>query len=85
MATIQIAGYVDESGCLHASEQTDLPAGEVLITIETITPEMVVSDDALWEKKFAETPDILDRLFAEAEAEIVDGKVADFDPDVDEI
>jgi hypothetical protein len=84
MASIQIVGFVDQSGCLKIDQEIGLPQGQVLITVEEVTEEMLAADDALWDKKFAETPEILDKIFEEAENEIAAGKVRDFDPDVDE-
>lgn len=37
--------------------------------------------DALWDKTFAETQDVLDRLADEAHAEYLAGRTEDFDPD----
>lgn len=42
------------------------------------------AEDALWDKTFAETQDVLDRLADEAHAEYLAGRTEDFDPDADD-
>jgi len=39
--------------------------------------------DAIWDKTFAESQDLLDRLADEAHAEYLAGQTEDFDPDTD--
>ncbi len=39
--------------------------------------------DALWDKTFAESQDVLDRLADEAHSEYLAGLTEDFDPDTD--
>jgi len=39
--------------------------------------------DALWDKTFAETQDVLDRLADKAHEEYMAGLTEDFDPDAD--
>jgi hypothetical protein len=85
MDAIRVVGHIDENGQLQIDEAVNLPPGEqLIITIEAVTPEIQTADDALWDEKFARTPDVLARLAAEARAEIDAGTVEEFDPDTDE-
>jgi hypothetical protein len=41
--------------------------------------------DAIWDKTFAESQDLLDALADEAHAEYLAGETEDFDPDTDDL
>jgi len=85
MDAIRVTGHSDDNGHIQIDEVVNLPPGQqLIITIETITDDMLAADDALWNQKFASTPQVLARLAAEARAEIEAGTVTDFDPDADQ-
>lgn len=85
MDKIRVAGHSDENGHIEIDEAVNVPPGQqLIITIEAVTPEMLADDDALWDEKFARTPDVLAKLAADARAEIEAGTTKDFDPDKDE-
>lgn len=48
--------------------------------LRALLHEFVTLSDALWDEKFAHSGDVLDRLAAEADAEIAAGMTEDFDP-----
>jgi hypothetical protein len=52
-------------------------------TLRTLLHDAYAVYDALWDKKFAETQDLLDRLADEAHQEYLAGLTEDFDPDHD--
>jgi len=85
MDAIRVLGHIDENGHVQIDEAVNLPPGQqVIVTLEAVTPDILAADDALWDEKFAHTPDVLAKLAAEARAEIAAGTVKDFDPDTDE-
>lgn len=49
--------------------------------LKTLLHELISIYDALWEKSFAESQDLLDQLADEAYADYLAGDVEDFDPD----
>lgn len=51
--------------------------------LRTLLYDAVQIYDALWDKKFAESQDLLDRLADDAHAEYRAGRTEDFDPDND--
>ena len=85
MDTIRVVGHSDDNGQIQIDEMVNLPPGQqLIITIETVTADVLATDDALWDEKFARTPHVLVRLAAEARAEIEAGTITEFDPDADE-
>ena len=46
MVAIQLNGHVDEHGRIELSEQTDLPPGDVVITIEPVSAEDEAAESA---------------------------------------
>ncbi len=78
---IQVIGRIDESAHLEVDQQIDLPAGEVFVTVEIVTEEMLAREDALWEESFARTPHVLDRLRAEGLQSLADGAADELNPD----
>jgi hypothetical protein len=63
-----------------AQERGLIAPGDVL---RTLLHDAAHISDALWEKKFAESQDVLDRLADEGHAEYLAGQTEDFDPDSD--
>lgn len=51
--------------------------------LRALLHEVVEFYDGLWDKTFAESQDVLDRLADEAHAEYMAGLTEDFDPDND--
>jgi hypothetical protein len=51
--------------------------------LRTLLHEAVAISDALWDKTFSETQDVLDRLADEAHADYLAGRTEDFDRDTD--
>ncbi len=51
--------------------------------LRTLLHDAVAISDALWDKTFAETQDVLDQLADEAHTEYLAGRTEDFDPDTD--
>lgn len=51
--------------------------------LRALLHDAVAVYDAIWDKTFAESQDVLDRLADEAHAEYVAGLTEDFDPDTD--
>jgi hypothetical protein len=51
--------------------------------LRTLLHDAAEISDALWDKTFAETQDVLDRLADEGHAEYLAGRTEDFDPDLD--
>ena len=78
---IQVVGHVDSTGHLEVDQAVNLPAGEVWVTVEVITPEMLAAEDAMWEESIARTPDKLDQLLAEGLQAMADGTADELNPD----
>jgi hypothetical protein len=76
-------GHVDSTGHVEITQRVELPAGEVVITIHPVTPDMIAADDALWDEQFKRAPHVLAAISAEIQASIADGTAEDFDPDTD--
>lgn len=51
--------------------------------LRALLHEAVTTNDALWDEKFANSQDILDRLADEGHQEYLAGNTEDFDPDTD--
>jgi hypothetical protein len=51
--------------------------------LRALLHDAIEINDALWDKTFAETQDVLDRLADEAHEEYLAGLTQDFDPDTD--
>lgn len=51
--------------------------------LRTLIHDAVAIYDALWDKTFSDSQDLLDRLADEADAEYAAGQTEDFDPDSD--
>ncbi len=64
MATIRLTGHIDESGRLELDQTDVLPPGDVIVTIESISPEDEVASDARWDASFAKSEDLLARMAA---------------------
>ena len=85
MATVELIGRITEAGKLEVDLPLDLPPGEVQITITTISPDEIASDEALWDEQFAKSQDLLERMSEEAHAEYVQGLTEEFDSDDDKL
>ena len=57
--------------------------GEVMITIQPVTADMIAADDALWDEQFKRTPHVLAAISAELQTSVADGTAEDFDPDTE--
>ena len=78
---IQVMGHIDESGHLEVDQRIDLPPGEVFVTVEVVSQDMLAEEDALWEESFERTPHVLDRLLAEGLQSLADGTADELNPD----
>ncbi len=74
---IRLVGRVDEDGHLDIPQAVNLPPGEVIITVQAVTPEMLAADDALWDKKFARTQPLLEAMAARALKALDEGTTDD--------
>jgi hypothetical protein len=52
--------------------------------LRSLLHEAIAVYDAIWDKAFAESEDLLERLADEAHAEYLAGETEDFDPDSDD-
>ncbi|MHB8629963.1 MAG: hypothetical protein ACYDBJ_21060 [Aggregatilineales bacterium] len=84
-APIQVMGPVDSTGHVEITQRVELPAGEVVITIQPVTPDMIAVDDALWDEQFKRAPFVLAAISAEIQASITEDTAEDFDPDTDKL
>ena len=75
-AAIQVIGHIDSHGHVEITQSVNLPPGEVLITIETVTDHVAI-DDALWDEQFQRSPHVLAAISAEIQAAIAAGTVED--------
>jgi hypothetical protein len=79
MLTVQVTLDAQEEALLETiagERQLNAPA-EVL---RALLHEAAALSDARWERSFAASQDVLDRLADEAHAEYVAGQTEDFDP-----
>jgi len=83
MDAIQLTGWINEKGELEIDLPSELPVGEVRVTIEPISAEEIAADEALWDEQFARSQDALARMSEQAHAEYLAGLTEDFDPDND--
>jgi hypothetical protein len=80
MLTIQVTLDAEEEALLETiagERQLNAPA-EVL---RALLHEAAAQADARWERSFAASQELLDRLADEAHAEYLAGRTEDFDPD----
>jgi hypothetical protein len=84
MSIVELKGWIDENGQLELEQPTNLPPGEVRVIIESVSPEEVAADEALWDGQFARSQDVLDQMSKEAHEEYLSGLTEDFDPDTEE-
>ena len=80
-SVIKVVGRVDALGHLEAELPPGVPPGEVWLTVEVVTPEMLAAEDAAWEEAIAQDPEKLDRLLAEGLQGLVDGSTDELNPD----
>ncbi len=52
--------------------------------LHALLSDAMMMYDELWDKTFAESQDLLGRLADEAHADILAGRIEDFDPDAEE-
>ncbi|MCC7446275.1 MAG: hypothetical protein IT324_02610 [Anaerolineae bacterium] len=83
MDAIQLTGWINDKGELEIDLPSELPVGEVRVTIEPISAEEIAADEALWDEQFARSQDALARMSEQAHAEYLAGLTEDFDPDND--
>jgi hypothetical protein len=83
MTMIELIGRVNERGELEIDLPANVPQGEVRVIIESVDPELEAADEALWDAKFANSQDVLDRLAQEAHEAYLAGRTEEFDPDTD--
>lgn len=82
MEIIRVAGHIDENGHIEIAQPNRLPPGDVMITIEMISPEDEAEEAAFDE--LLESPKslaFLETLVAKTRAERAAGKLVDLDPD----
>ncbi len=81
MAMIRRMGHVDETGRIEFAEQVDLPPGDVVITIESISPEEEAAK-AAFDELLASPKSLafLETLVAKTCAERAAGLLNDLDP-----
>ena len=78
---IQLVGHINESGHLEVDQRIDLPPGDVFVTLEVVTEDMLAEEDTRWEESFARTPHVLDQLLAEGLQSLADGTADELNPD----
>ena len=81
MVAIQLTGHIDEDGRIELSEQTDLPPGDVKITIEPVSAEAEAADEARWDALFAASQDLLAEMANRAARDWDAGLAGDLDPE----
>jgi len=79
-AVLSVHARVDAEGRLALNDALD---EEVIVTITRITPEMLDAEDKEWEAYFERSMEKLDLIFERGQRAIDEGRVVDFDPDVD--
>ena len=81
MDTIQVPAHIDENGHIEIDPSTVLPVGDVLITIEPISPADIAADEAKWAASFARSQDLLAEMADEALRDLDAGLTDELDPD----
>jgi hypothetical protein len=81
MTTIELSGYIDESGHLELEQHANLPVGEVRVIIETVDPQEEEADNKRWDADFANSQDALAKLADRALKNLDDGLTDELDPD----
>jgi hypothetical protein len=61
----------------------EIASGELIVVRPSVHDEELIADEALWDKQFGESQDVLDRLADSIHADYVAGLAEDFDPDTD--
>ena len=80
-AKVQSGKFVTTFLTLTVSDDAVTASEHADIDIEDIvTDEELAADDALWDKKFAELQDFLDRLSDKVHSDYLAGLTEDFDP-----
>ena len=59
----------------------DLTPGDVVVTIESISPEEIAADEERWSKSFAASQDALSRMADQALKDLDEGRTDELDPD----
>jgi hypothetical protein len=80
--TITLALSEEENALLDALAQEQGLATSA-DALRTLIHDAIAVYDALWDKTFSESQDLLDQLADEADAEYSAGQTEDFDPDSD--
>ena len=80
MVTVQLTGHINENGQLELDEPANLPPGEVLVTIEVISPEEEAADEERWSNSFAASQDALARMADQALKDLDEGRTDELDP-----
>jgi hypothetical protein len=81
MVFVELKGRINEEGKLELDLPANLPPGEVRVFIESITPEELAADEALWDAQFAKSQDVLERMADEALKDLDEGRTDELDPD----
>lgn len=61
----------------------EIANGELIVVRPPMSAEELAADEALWDKQFAESQDVLDQLAKSIHADYIAGLTEDFDPDTD--
>jgi hypothetical protein len=61
----------------------EIANGELILVRPPVSDEELAADEALWDKQFADSQDVLDQLAESIHADYIAGLTEDFDPDTD--
>jgi hypothetical protein len=61
----------------------EIANGELILVRPPVSDEELAADEALWDKQFADSQDVLDQLAKSIHADYIAGLTEDFDPDTD--
>ncbi len=81
MATIRLTGHIDENGRIEIAERVDLPPGDVMVVIETVSAEDEAAANAAWNDFFARSQDMLTRMAAKVRKNRDEGLNQELDPE----
>ncbi|MHB8628629.1 MAG: hypothetical protein ACYDBJ_16525 [Aggregatilineales bacterium] len=81
MGRIQLTGRINDNGVLEIDQPGKLPPGEVIVTVEPVSPEAEAADEARWDALFAASQDLLAEMADRAARDWDAGLADDLDPD----